>query len=180
MPGSDAPHNEWQPEVRVIASANRRRTVSARMVDGVIELRVPAWMPEAERQRWVEEMRQRLARRVRRSPRDGELERRAEALNQRHFGGRLRWTSIGWAQQHRRWGSCSPQSGGIRISSRAARLPDWVLDYLLMHELAHLLEANHGPGFWELVNRYRLTERARGYLLAVDHQEGLAASDAME
>jgi predicted metal-dependent hydrolase len=173
MPGSDADGQEWQPEVRVIASTNRRRTVSARMVDGVMELRVPAWMPEEERQRWAEEMRQRLARRVRRSPRDGELERRAEALNRRFFGGALRWSTIGWAEQERRWGSCSPLSGGIRISSRAARLPDWVLDYLLMHELAHLLEANHGNGFWELVNRYPLTERARGYLLALDHLDGL-------
>jgi predicted metal-dependent hydrolase len=60
----------------------------------------------------------------------------------------------------------------IRISSRAAALPSWVLDYLLVHELAHLEVAGHGPHFWRLVNRYPLTERARGYLMALDHRSG--------
>ena len=36
-----------------------------------------------------------------------------------------------------------------------------------MHELAHLIEANHGPRFWKVVNRYPRTERARGYLMAI-------------
>jgi predicted metal-dependent hydrolase len=161
--------NQGLPEVRVIASPNRHRTVAARMVDGVVEVRVPARMSEEQRQRWVEEMRGRLTRRAQRSRTERELEQRADRLNRCYFEGRLLWSSIGWAEQRQRWGSCSPLSGGIRISSRAARLPDWVLDYLLMHELAHLLEGHHGPRFWELVNGYPLTERARGYLMAVDH-----------
>jgi predicted metal-dependent hydrolase len=162
------------PEIRMIASHQRRRTVSARLVGGVIEIRVPAWMPEEERQRWGEKMRERLTRQRRRAPTDIDLEQRARLLNRRHFGGALRWSSVGWAEQHRRWGSCTTHSGAIRISSRASRLPDWVVDYLLVHELAHLLEGNHGPRFWELVNRYPLTERARGYLMALDHAEGAA------
>jgi predicted metal-dependent hydrolase len=168
------------PEVRVVASRQRRRTVSARLVDGVIELRVPAWMPADERQRWAEKMRDRLTRQRRRAPADLDLEQRARLLNRRHFEGALRWNSIAWAEQRRRWGSCATLSGAIRISSRASRLPDWVLDYLLVHELAHLLEANHGARFWELVNRYPLTERARGYLMALDHSEGAGSEDGEE
>jgi predicted metal-dependent hydrolase len=61
----------------------------------------------------------------------------------------------------------------IRISRRAAGLPEWVRDYLLVHELAHLEHADHGPAFWELVERYPLTERARGYLMAIDHGEAV-------
>jgi predicted metal-dependent hydrolase len=165
------------PEIRVIASRQRRRTVSARLVDGVIEVRVPAWMPAEERRRWVERMRERLTRQRRRAPADIDLDRRAQVLNRRHFGGSLRWSSVGWAEQRRRWGSCATLSGAIRISSRASRLPDWVLDYLLVHELAHLVEPNHGPRFWDLVNRYPLTERARGYLMALDHTEGTPPED---
>lgn len=170
--GRDSGSGSAPPEVRVVSSPRRRRTVSARIVDGVIEVRVPAWMPKAERERWAERMRDRVTRQVRRAPRHEDLERRARELNRRHFDGRLRWTSVGFAAQRRRWGSCTPLAGVVRISDRATRLPLWVVDYLLMHELAHLVEPEHGPRFWELVNRYPLTERARGYLMALDHVAG--------
>jgi len=171
----------WEPSIRIVASPNRRRTVSARVVDGVLELRVPAGMPQSERQEWAERMRARLERRLRRArPTDTRLEERARALNRRHFDGRLHWTSIAFADQTSRWGSCTYAAGVIRISMRAAGLPDWVLDYLLVHELAHLEVPHHGPDFWALVNRYPLTERARGYLIALDHQAGRADSDTPE
>lgn len=163
----------WTPPIRIVPSPHRHRTVSARVVDGVLELRVPAAMSVAERREWAERMRARLERQVRRArPTDGNLERRAEALNRRYFDGRLRWNSIAYAEQTRRWGSCSTASGVIRIATRAADLPTWALDYLLVHELAHLEVPHHGSRFWALVNRYPLTERARGYLIALDHVSG--------
>ncbi len=97
------------------------------------------------------------------------------SLNERHFGGRLRWTSIAFADMAHLWGSCTFTSGAIRIAMRAAVLPEWVLNYLLVHELAHLEHSDHGPAFRELENRYPLSERARGYLMALDH----TATDAM-
>jgi predicted metal-dependent hydrolase len=93
---------------------------------------------------------------------------RAQRLNERHFAGRLKWRSVGFADMERLWGSCTYTDGVIRIARRAASLPDWVLDYLLMHELAHLEHSDHGPAFHELENRYPMTERAKGYLLALD------------
>jgi predicted metal-dependent hydrolase len=157
------------PPVRIITSRKRRRTVAARLRSGVLELMVPATMPVLERQRWAEVMSKRLARQsARRRPTDGRLEERAKRLNERHFGSRLAWTSIGFAAMDHQWGSCSFTDGTIRIARRAAALPDWVLDYLLMHELAHLVHSDHGSDFHELVNRYPLTERAKGYLLALD------------
>jgi predicted metal-dependent hydrolase len=158
-----------QQPVRIITSRKRRRTVAARLRSGVLELLVPATMPHAERQHWAEVMSRRLERRAERSkPSDSRLAERAKVLNRRHFDGRLAWTSIGFAEMKHQWGSCTYTDGAIRIATRAASLPDWVLDYLLVHELAHLLQSDHGPDFHALENRYPLTERAKGYLLALD------------
>ncbi|MSV91118.1 MAG: DUF45 domain-containing protein [Actinobacteria bacterium] len=68
--------------------------------------------------------------------------------------------------QHSRWGSCSIESREIRLSSRLANYPTWVLDYVIVHELAHLVVADHSPAFHELVDRFPRAERARGYLHA--------------
>jgi len=161
--------NQFSPPIRIVASRRRRRTVSARLRSGVLELLVPSWVPKAERQQWAERMRGRLERRIARArPSDQRLVERAQTLNDRHFGGRLNWTSIGYAAMARTWGSCTFTTGAIRIARRAATLPDWVLDYLLVHELAHLEHSDHGPAFHELENRYPLAERAKGYLMALD------------
>lgn len=139
------------------------------MSAGILELLVPASMPVPERQRWAEVMGRRLQRRIDRDrPSDERLEQRARALNRRHFDGRLRWRSIGYAEMNHQWGSCTFTEGTIRIATRAAAFPDWVIDYLLMHELAHLEHSDHGRAFHELENLYPLAERARGYLLAMD------------
>jgi predicted metal-dependent hydrolase len=166
--------DQFDPPVRIVASRKRRRTVSARLRSGVLELLVPAWMPSTEREHWAEVMRRRLGRqRDRARPTDERLLERAVVLNDRHFGGRLRWSSIGYAEMEHRWGSCTFTNGAIRIARRAASLPAWVVDYLIVHELAHLEHSDHGPAFHEMENRYPLTERAKGYLMAVD-QQGVA------
>jgi predicted metal-dependent hydrolase len=161
--------DQFDPPIHIVASRRRRRTVAARLRSGVLELLVPASMPHAERNQWAEVMRGRLERSMRRKrPSDERLMERAVLLNRRHFGGRLRWMSIGYAEMQHQWGSCSFTDGAIRIARRAAGLPEWVIDYLLVHELAHLEHSDHGPAFHELESRYPLTERAKGYLLALD------------
>lgn len=75
--------------------------------------------------------------------------------------------TIEWSDpQLARWGSCTSLKGSIRISNRLATMPEWVLDWVIVHELAHLEVADHGERFQELVGRYELSERAQGYLIA--------------
>jgi predicted metal-dependent hydrolase len=140
------------------------------MVDGVLQVRAPATLSDAELAPIVEQLKARLkSRAVRTELDDGKLERRARELNRRYFGGQLKWTSIRWVtNQHKRAGSCTPSAGTIRISHHVAQMPAFVRDYVLVHEMVHLIEANHSSRFWEWVNRYPKAERARGYLMAVD------------
>lgn len=151
-------------------SARRKRTVSARWTNGGMEVLAPASMPEDQLQAMVEKLRQRLEnRRTGRQLNDDDaLRQRAEDLNRKYFKGRLKVASIEYVtNQKRRFGSCTPVDGHIRLSLRVGALPDWVRDYVIVHELAHLVEANHSDRFWRLVSVYPLTERARGYLMAV-------------
>jgi predicted metal-dependent hydrolase len=150
-------------DVVIVRSARRRKTVSARVVDGVVRISVPDNLPPAEERRHVESLRRRIERQQ--TARLIDLEVRAATLAAR-FGLR-RPTSIRWVgNQDARWGSCTPVDGTIRISTRLAGEPDWVLDYVLVHELAHLDVPGHGPAFDRLVNRYPRAERARGFLEA--------------
>jgi hypothetical protein len=154
------------PAVEVRRSARRRRTVSAyREGDRTIVL-IPAQMTAGEEERWVRTMVDRLDRRDRRTRvTETSLHRRAVALSDQYYGGRARPVSVRWVgNQSTRWGSCTPVDRTIRISERVRDLPDYVIDYVLLHELAHLLVPNHGPEFWALLESYPRTERARGYL----------------
>ena len=157
-------------DIRVIRSARRQRTISARLDGNVLVVRLPAGMPPEQEQEWVERMRQRVLGRQRNRELnvDGALRQRAEELNQAYFGGALQIADIRYvANQDARWGSCTVSQGTIRLSDRLATAPDWVRDYVIVHELAHLIRPDHSPAFWRLVQRYKLAERARGYLMAL-------------
>jgi predicted metal-dependent hydrolase len=135
-----------------------------------MEVLAPVTMPHDQLQAMVETLRQRLEKRRtgQRLNDDAALRHRAEDLNRKYFKGRLKIVCIEYvANQNRRFGSCTPANGHIRLSLRVGSLPDWVRDYVIVHELAHLVEANHSDRFWRLVGAYPLTERARGYLMAV-------------
>lgn len=169
--GVDAEVAAWPAAVEVVRSARRTRTIGARISGDTVIVMLPARLSEAEERRWTEQMVGRLrAARLRHAlNRDRTLHERAKALNGGYFQGRLTWTSIEYVtDQQRRLGSCTPATGTIRLSHRLADVPEWVLDYVIVHELAHLDHPNHSEAFWKAVNRYRLAERARGYLIALD------------
>jgi hypothetical protein len=161
-------------DIRVIRSARRTKTISGQLLNwNTLEVRAPAGMSDEELapiiNRLVEQV---LRKRGAGHPSNADLQHRAEKLNKRHFGNKLHWRSIRFvSNQRRRFGSCSPGEGTIRISDRLAQVPDFVLDYVIMHELAHLAEANHSRAFWDLVYCYKLSERARGYLMALQIED---------
>jgi predicted metal-dependent hydrolase len=163
------------PDVEVRRSRRRRRTVSAYREGARTIVLIPARFTKAEERQWVTTMLDRLAAGDRRrSPSDDELASRAEELSRRYLGGVAKPTSIRWvANQQSRWGSCTPADGTIRISTRVRGMPGYVLDYVVLHELAHLLVPGHGKDFWTLVGGYPRTERARGYLEGVSATVGL-------
>jgi predicted metal-dependent hydrolase len=150
-------------KVEVVRSARRRKTVQARQVGGVLRVSIPASMTVADEQRWVAEMVRRMERRA---ATDGiDLVARAAALAERYDLPGPK--SIRWAtNQEGRWGSCTPADRTVRISSRLVGEPAWVLDYVIVHELAHLVVPRHDARFWKLVHRYPRTDLARGFLIA--------------
>jgi predicted metal-dependent hydrolase len=98
---------------------------------------------------------------------DAHLATRANHLNKKYFQGELTWNSIKYSsRQEQRRGSCNSLTRAILISQKLIGLPSWVEDYVIVHELAHLLEPNHGKRFKALVRRYPLAERAIGFLIA--------------
>jgi len=163
---------EQPPAVEVRRSRRRRRTVSAyRDDDGTVIVLIPARMTRAQEREWVETMVARLTRsEQRRAPSDAALAKRATQLSGKYLEGLARPASVRWVdnQQHR-WGSCTPADKAIRLSSRLQGMPAWVVDYVLMHELAHLLENGHTDAFWRMVDRFPKAERARGFLEGVAH-----------
>jgi predicted metal-dependent hydrolase len=167
------------PIVEVRRSRKRRRTVSAYREDDRVVVMIPARLSAKEEREWVATMLERLERsEKRRRPSDAGLKRRAAELSSRYLGGLARPETVRWVDnQNSRWGSCTPSDRSIRLSTRLQGMPAWVIDYVLVHELAHLIEAGHTPAFWGWVDRYPKAERAKGFLegVACATQLGLQA-----
>jgi predicted metal-dependent hydrolase len=165
---SRAPDPEG-PTVEVRRSRRRRRTVSAYREDDRVVVLIPARLTAREEREWVATMLERLEKSERRRrPNDAGLKRRATDLSNRYLGGLARPATVRWVEnQNSRWGSCTPSDRSIRLSSRLQGMPAWVIDYVLLHELAHLIEPGHTPAFWAWVDRYPKAERAKGFLEGV-------------
>lgn len=163
-------------------SARRTRTVTAFREGGRTVVAIPARFTRAQEREWVDRMVTRLAEGDRRrTPSDAGLLRRAGELSRDYLGGNAAPRRVVWSsRQGRRWGSCTPADGSIRISTRLRGMPGWVLDYVLLHELVHLLHGPHDATFWALLDGYPHTTRARGFLEGVGHAVDHAVPSADE
>ncbi len=161
-------------KVRIIRSKRRKKTVGTKLVKGELWIYLPSTLSREEEKKWVNKMVTRMQRRKRKREvnTDDALARRARDLNYKYFTRRLKINSIKYVtNQNSRFGSCTYKKGTIRISDRLVKMPAWVRDYVIIHELAHLLHPNHSKAFWNEVHRYRYTERARGYLRAKEMED---------
>jgi len=176
------------PRVEVRRSARRRRTVTAYRERDTIVVLVPQRMSRTEERAFVDDLvRKVLAREARAAARHGDdqLNERARQLIQLYLAPRLNEIpeprTVTWVtNQQRRWGSCTPATRVIRLSHRLQPMPPWVIDYVLVHELAHLVEPTHSAAFWRLVAGYPDAERAKGYLEGYLAGQGMPPQEAAD
>lgn len=171
------PESADRPAVEIVRSTRRRKTVSAFVRDGRIVVQVPARLAPEEEARLVAKMVARVTGRdrARRAGGDAELQARADRLADDYLDG-VRASKVSWSDRmERRWGSCTSATGEIRISSRLAAMPRYVLDAVLVHELAHLVVPDHSVRFRALLGRFPDAERARGFLEGVEFAGGAEA-----
>ncbi len=154
-------------QVEIIRSTRRRRTIQAKLVDDVLKIYLPNGLTEREEEKWISYMKDRFIKKRKLIGDEKLLMERARRINKKFFNGSLDFTIKYVSNQNKRFGSCTPETKMIRISDRVAKMPSWVQDYVILHELTHLIHPNHSKEFWDKVNEYKYTERAKGYLIAV-------------
>jgi predicted metal-dependent hydrolase len=157
-------------EIKIIRSRRRKRTVSARLLKDTLLVNAPLTLSETYLTKIIADFKARFERKRLKQELNlkENLAVRAAQLNKQYFGDSVHISSIEYVtDQNSKFGCCNCRDATIRISHRISPMPAWVRDYVIVHEMAHLIEPNHGQRFWEIVSRYKLAERARGYLLAV-------------
>lgn len=155
-----------------------RSSVRWAMENGTLAIRAPARIAARELDPLVEQIIAKvLQQRARaRAQQDSSLQRRARAINARYFDGELSWHTLRWVtNMQQRLGSCTvggSTDGDIRISARIRHWPDYVVDYVIAHELVHRKHPDHSAAFWAYLARYPHTERARGFIEGIAYAQG--------
>ncbi len=131
-----------------------RKTGAAALKDAVITLKLPDDLNAEQQRRMVRNL---LSRTVGQDqlPR---IRERVAQLNQLHFRQPVKEVRLKYNRSN--WGSCSSK-GMINLSTRLLFAPDAIIDYVIVHELAHLVEFNHSPRFWGLVEKVFPDYRSR-------------------
>jgi predicted metal-dependent hydrolase len=157
--------------VTIIRSPRRKKTIQTKYTDGQLWIYLPANMARTEEEKWVHRMIEKSKRWEQKASlknSDTWLMKRAQEINKKYFHGTLHLNSICFVtNQHSRFGSCTSTDHTIRISDRVKTMPSWVQEYVILHEMAHLIVPDHSKKFWDLVNHYKFAERAKGYLIAL-------------
>jgi len=166
-------------QITIIRSPRRKRTIQTKYTQGRLWIYLPAGMNKTEETKWIDRMikrneRSEQKRTTRKS--DTWLMNRAQVFNKKYFNGTLDFSINYVSNQNSRFGSCTSAEKTIRISEKVKTMPSWVQDYVIIHELTHLVYPDHSKKFWETVNQYPYAERAKGYLIAIG--QGVAEQES--
>ncbi len=177
-------HTQGGAPIEVRRSPRRKRTVSASFRDGTAVVQIPGHFTLKQESDWVHRMIGKLeSTSAKTSGTDsddanGELRRRALRLAASYLPDAPEPVSVRWvSNQKTRWGSATPARGTIRLSHQLKGMPDWVIDYVILHELAHLLVPAHDRAFWDLLSGYPHLERAKAFLDGVAFAAGRGLGD---
>lgn len=159
--------------MEVRRSARRKKTIAVHREGDTIVVSAPQWMSNADVERHARALVARLRRQEGAPRSDDDLLTRALWLRMEFLPQAPEPAAVRWATQASRWGSCTTLDRSIRISSQLQRAPQYVIDAVIVHELAHLLHANHGPEFKALIARYPDNARADAFLAGMSFAKGL-------
>lgn len=156
--------------IEVRRSTRRKKTIEAYRNGEKVIVSIPARMSQREANQVVDEMVKKILH-DESTPNNEQLFMRAQELNHQYLNGRAVPTSVQWSSRMSRiWGACTIEDKTIRISDRLRDAPAYALDYLLLHELIHILIPGHGADFKELLERYPELARAEGYFEGRTHR----------
>ena len=165
-------------QITIVRSRHRKKTIQTKYCEGRLWIYLPAGMHPKDEQKWIDRMiekNEHWRQKHQLKSSDSWLAQRAQKLNKEFFEGALEFSIRFVTNQNTRYGSCTSVDRIIRISERIKTMPSWVQDYVIIHELAHLIYPDHSKKFWEKVDRFRFAERAKGYLIAkgteIDEQD---------
>jgi len=168
--------------ISVLLRRDKRLKKSSRWqweADGTILMRVPYRTPKRAIGNLLDQIATQLEKQNKLAERrtDAELQQRAKYINKKYFGGKIEWNAIRWVgNMNTQLGSCTnggTTDGHIRISDKIKTWPQWVVDYVIAHEMVHRLHSDHSKDFWgTLTDGYTLTERARGFIKGIGFTEG--------
>jgi predicted metal-dependent hydrolase len=156
-------------EIKVIRSSDRKKTIQAKLVEQTLHVYLPLGMKPEEERKLIEKMKGKMEKKLQKKQINNNdyLITKFNEFNLKYFQGKLKVNSLEFVtNQTKVNGSCTPNKCTIRLSHRLLEMPKWVLDYVIIHEMTHLVHPNHSNAFWTKVGEYKYTERARGFLMA--------------
>ena len=158
-------------EVEVIKSSKRKKTVQAKIVNKKLIIFLPSRISQKEEDYWIRKMKKKCINKRKKQllNTNSQLKGKAEVINKKYFEGKLNFNIEFVTNQNSRFGSCTPENKTIRISDKVSEMPKWVQNYIILHEIAHLIYKDHSDNFWEKVNEYKYTERAKGFLIGFNY-----------
>lgn len=160
--------------IDVIRSKARRKTIQAKLTEErKIRVLAPYRAEEEFILNFIKKTVKKFALKESISGKGEDLQKRAEMLRKKYVKSAPDF-KISYSENLKTtWGKCFTQKKEIILNPKLSKFPLWVVDMVIIHELSHLIHPDHGKEFRALVSKYKLKERATGYLYA----KGINAKD---